>query len=113
MKLHSISLINAFVLILIGLWAYLGVDEPSVTALIPVFLGVLIAIFNPGLRKHNKIAAHLVVSITLLAAVGLTKPLIGALSRADGWALFRVGSMLFTTLVAMVFFIRSFIIARR
>ena len=112
MKAHTASLMNAVILIGFGLWAYLGSDAPSKTALIPVvFGGVLLALY-PGVKKENKIVAHIAVLLTLLILGGLVKPLLGALDR-NGLAVMRVLVMMASTVVALVFFIKSFIDVRR
>jgi len=112
MKAHTASLMNAVILIGFGLWAYLGSDAPSKTALIPVvFGGVLLALY-PGVKKENKIVAHIAVLLTLLILGGLVKPLLGALDR-NGLAVMRVLVMMASTVVSLVFFIKSFIDVRR
>lgn len=113
MKPHLASLINAILLIILGLWGYLGSETPSVTALIPVFAGVLLIFLNQGLKKENKIIAHIAVIITLLVLGGLVKPFIGAFGRDDTAAVIRVVIMMLSTLVALISFIKSFIDARK
>lgn len=112
MKAHTASLMNALILIGFGLWAYLGSDSPSATALIPVGIGAVLLVLYPGVKKENKIVAHIAVLLTLLILVGLIKPLLGALDR--NWlAIVRVLVMMLSTVVALVFFIKSFIDVRR
>lgn len=112
MKAHTASLINAVILVGFGLWAYLGSDSPSKTALIPVGIGVVLLALYPGVKKENKIIAHIAVLLTLLILGGLVKPLLGALDR-NGVALMRVVVMMVSTVVALVLFIKSFIDVRR
>jgi hypothetical protein len=113
MKAHTASLMNALILIGFGLWAYLGSDSRSETALIPVGIGVVLLALYLGVKKENKIVAHIAVLLTLLILVGLVKPLLGALDRNDGLAVMRVIVMMASTVVALVFFIKSFIDVRR
>ena len=113
MTANTASLINAILLILLGGWAYLSSENPSVTALIPVGFGILLAILNPGVKKQEKIQSHIAVVLTLLILFGLMKPLTGAIDRGDGTAITRVVVMITSTLLAMVFFIKSFIDARK
>ena len=113
MKAHTASLINAIVLILMSAWAYLGASEPSLTALIPAAFGLILAACYPGVKSENRIVAHLAVLLTLVVLLALIMPLRGAISREDSMAIFRVGLMLASTLMAMVFFIKSFIDVRR
>ena len=113
MKPYLINLINAFVLITLGSWAYCSSDTPSVTALIPVIAGVILLLITPGFKKGNRILAHLAVVLTFLILIGLIKPLTGAIGRSDNLGIARVSVMILTSLLAMVVFLRSFIDARR
>ena len=109
----NISLLNALVLIVLGLCGYLLPEDPSKTALIPVAFGVILLACNPGVRKHNKAIAHVAVLVTLLILLGLAMPLMGAIKRSDGAAIGRVSVMLITTVLSMFVFVRSFIDARK
>jgi len=113
MKAHTASLMNALILIGFGLWAYFGAETPSKTALIPVGFGVVILSLYKGVKKEDKIVAHIAVLLTLLILGGLVKPLMGALDRNDGLAIARVAVMIISTVVALFFFIKSFIDVRR
>lgn len=113
MTAHLANLINAVVLIAMSLWAYLGSVEPSLTALIPAGFGAALLACAPGVRSHNKAIAHVAVLLTLVVLVALYMPLSGALARGDDMALIRVGAMAATSVLAMVFFVKSFIDARR
>ncbi len=107
------NFINSVTLILFGLWGYLGSQTPSPTALIPVIFGVLLIAMSSGIKKENKIIAHIAVTLTLLILFGLIKPLTGALDKGNTIAIFRVIIMIITTLTALVSFILSFIAARK
>lgn len=113
MKPYIASLANAIILIAFGLWGYYSSETPSPTAFIPVIIGGLIAALNSGVKKENKIAAHIVVLLTLVVLIGLIKPLTGAIGRSDTMAIFRVTTMIISTVWAMVTFVQSFIAARR
>ena len=113
MKSNIVNLVNAIVLILFGLWGYFTSDEPSVTAFIPVVFGIILISLNSGLKKENKISSHIIVVLTLLVLIGLVKPLLGTIERGDSIALIRVIIMIFTSTIAMVTFVKSFIDARR
>ena len=113
MKSHLASLINAIVLILLGSWAYLASDDPSVTALIPVFAGIILLLLYKGVKAGNKVAGHIAVVITLLILAGLVKPLMGALERTDDMAISRVGIMMLSSLYSLIIFIKEFINLRR
>lgn len=113
MKAYQASFINGIAFVGLGLWGYLGSSTPSPTALIPVFVGILILAFNKGLKKENKIIAHIVVLLTFLMIFGLIKPLLGSLSRANNIAILRVSIMYLTTFLAIISFIKSFKDARK
>lgn len=113
MKPHIASLINALLLVSLSLWGYLSSDSPSMTALIPTVIGVILLLCNPGIKSENKVIAHIAVLLTLLILLGLGKPLMGAIGRSDTMAIIRVSVMLLSTLFALVTFIQSFIQARK
>ena len=113
MKAYIASLANALILIGFGTWAYFGSDTPSKTAMIPVGFGIVLVLLSPGVKKEDKIIAHVAVLLTLLILVGLIKPLLGALGREDGMAVMRVSVMIASTVVALFYFIKSFVDVRR
>ncbi len=113
MKPYIANLINAGVLILLGLWGYFGSETPSMTALIPVGFGVLFALATPPFKKDNKVVAHIIVLLTFLLIIALVMPLKAALGRGDSSAALRVGTMVFSCVIAMIVFIKSFIDARK
>ena len=113
MKAHTASLINAILLIVLPLWGYLSSETPSITALIPAFIGVILLAMNYGVKKENKIIAHIAVLLTLVILFGLIKPLKGAIGRSDTLAIGRVLVMIISTVVAMIFFVKSFIDAKK
>ena len=59
MKAHSASLINAAFLITMSLWGYCSSDNPSATALIPTFVGIVLLLLNKGVKNENKMIAHI------------------------------------------------------
>ena len=106
------ALFNSSVLILIGIISYYY-NSTSVTALIPVFLGLAIFLCYLLYDKNNKVFAHICVTLMLLAFVGLFKPIMGAIGRSDSYAILRIGIMQLISLYSMVCFIVSFISARK
>lgn len=113
MKPYLINLLNASILVILGSWAYFSSDNPSFTALIPVFTGFILLIITPGFKKGNRILAHVAVALTLLILIGLIKPLSGAIGRSDDLGIARVLIMMLSSLIAMFVFIKSFISARK
>ena len=112
-KPYQISAINAVSLIALGSYGYIQSDSPSITALIPVIFGVLLLLMNSGIKSENKLIAHIAVTLTLVILFGLAMPLLGAIGRSDTYAILRVSVMVITTVVSMVFFVKSFIEARK
>ncbi|MEM6942891.1 MAG: hypothetical protein AAF565_03965 [Pseudomonadota bacterium] len=112
MTAHTASLINAIALIACSAWAYFG-GSGSMTALIPVAFALALLACYPGVKAMNKLVAHIAVVLTLIVLVALVMPLSGAIGRGDTAGIVRVGIMMITSAVAMVFFVKSFIDARR
>ena len=115
MKAHIASSINAGTLIGLSLWGYLSsdLDPRPITALIPTVIGVALVLLNNGVKKENKVVAHIAVLLTLIILGGLVKPLLGSIDRGDRQEIARVSVMRLSTALAMVFFVRSFIDARK
>ena len=113
MKAYTASLINAVVLIVISSLGYFLSETPSMTALIPAAIGIVLVGLNPGVKKENKVIAHIAVVLTLIILIALVMPLNGAIQREDAMAIVRVAIMLVSTIVAMVFFVKSFIAAKK
>ncbi|MFK7936127.1 MAG: hypothetical protein AB8G22_21615 [Saprospiraceae bacterium] len=113
MNAATASLINALTLIAMSLWGYFGSETPSLTAFIPAAFGAVLLAMNSGVKKENKVIAHIAVTLTLLVLVSLFKPLSGAMGRGDTAATIRIGLMIATSILAMVFFIKSFRDARK
>lgn len=97
----------------LGSWAYFTSDNPSVTALIPVIFGVILLAINSGVKNEEKIRSHVAVVLTLLIIFGLISPLKGAIERGSMIGTIRVALMLLSSIVAMVFFVKSFIDVRK
>ena len=113
MKAHTTSLINSLILVIMGLWGYFESDSRPVTALIPVIVGIILLAINNGVKKENKIIAHIAILLTLIITIGLIKPFLGSLERGNITGIIRVSLMILTSLLAMIAFIQSFIAARK
>jgi len=97
-----------------GMWGFLdayNIDgtNMSKTTLIPVIFGVIFLLCSPWIKKHNKTVAHIVVVMTLILLIALVKPLLAR----EGLAQIRIGLEMLGCLIALVFFIKSFIDARK
>lgn len=110
MNAHIASLVNGIVLVVIGLWGYMESSSP--TSLIPVVIGAILLVLNKGVKNQNKVIAHIAVLVTLLSFANVM-PLRGALADGRPEAVLRIIIMLSSSVYAMIFFIKSFIEARR
>ena len=113
MKASSSSLLNAIILISMGLWGYFESESKAITALIPVIIGTILLLVNKGVKNENKALSHVAVLLTFLILFGLVKPLLGAFERENTYAVIRVLLMIISSLWAMISFIKSFISARK
>ena len=113
MKASTASLLNAIILISMGLWGYFESESKAITALIPVIIGIILLLVNKGVKNENKALAHVAVLLTFLILLGLIKPLMGAFERENAYAIIRVLLMIISSLWAMISFIKSFISARK
>tara|TARA_Y100001970_G_C13925654_1_gene695613 strand:- start:167 stop:523 length:357 start_codon:yes stop_codon:yes gene_type:complete len=112
LKPKKAALLNSLVLILLGIISYYY-NSTSVTALIPVFLGLAIFLCYVFYEKNNKIFAHLCATLMLLALLGLFKPIMGSVERLDYYAALRIGLMQLVSLYSLVCLVVSFIKARK
>ena len=111
MKTAQANLLNSFTLIILGIWGYIDVDSP--TALIPVFFGVILLLCNSGIKKENKLIAHLAVTFTLIILIALVVTRLEKSIIEGGNGLYRLIGWILTGTIAMITFIRSFIENRK
>lgn len=113
MTAHNASLINALVLIVFSGWAYISSGMASLTALLPAAFGIGLLACYSGVKAQNKAIAHIAVLLTLVILIALIAPLTGAIGRGDSVAIIRLLIMIATTVVALIYFVKSFIDARK
>ena len=111
MNAYKANLINSISLIVLGIWGYIEVS--SVTALIPTAFGAVLLACSGGIKKQNKIIAHVAVLLTLLILFALLGMRLPKSLESGGLGLFRVLAMCGTCLIAMIYFVKSFIAARK
>lgn len=111
MTAATANLINSIVLITVGLWGYFETGSP--TAFIPVGFGAVLLLCTPGVRKENKVIAHVAVLLTLIVLLALGGMRLPKAIAAGGMSLVRGILPVVTGVLAMVMFIRSFIAARK
>ncbi len=116
----SISIICGILLVLIGVAGYIhGVtnDKASVTALIPAFIGIVMALLGvlagmkEGLRKHLMHAAIVVALLGFIATAGRLVSKMSELSASP--AVLSQASTAIVCLAFVILAIRSFASARR
>ncbi|MEM6668992.1 MAG: hypothetical protein AAF661_07215 [Pseudomonadota bacterium] len=113
MNAHVANAVNALVLIVISLWAYLATGMASFTALIPAAFGVVLLACTPGVKAQNKLISHIAALLTLIVLIALLRPFSGAINGDDGLSLLRISLMMLSSVLAIVFFAKSFLAARR
>ena len=108
------NLLNSISLITMGLWGYFELSSP--TALIPVVFGIILFLCyfisntNPGL---NKIVSHIAILLTFVILFALLGMRLPKSIDDGGLGLIRVLVMIGTSSLAMMFFIKSFVDARK
>jgi len=122
MTVGKMNLINALILITVGLWGFIDVNTPSLvsgvskTALIPVAFGVVLMLCSKGVKNANKLISHIAVILTLLVLIGLVKPFIAQFIKVDlhsDIGLLRVYSMMGFSFLTLISFVGSFIENRK
>ena len=111
MESRKLNLLNSLTLISMGLWGYLQTN--SITALIPVTFGFALLLCNNGIKKENKIIAHVAVFLTLIMLLALLGMRLPKSISSGGPGLYRVLFMIITSTLSMIGFIRSFVMARK
>ena len=106
MPITMITFIQSSIMILLGAWAYLGSDTPSVTALIPVFIGVIIAFFSFLLMRniHSKIITWVLLTLNVLTVLIMCVPLMRNFVKDDVsiMAVTRVSTMIVVSIITLI-----------
>lgn len=114
MNAANANLLNALVLVGMGLWGVKTTGlENSFTPLIPVIFGIILFVCTNFIRNHHKIVSHIAVVLTLLILVALAMPFNKAISKGNTMGIIRMGAMMLTSLIAFIYFIKSFRDARK
>ena len=111
MNVGNANLLNAVTLIGMGFWGFKA--SGSNTALIPVIFGVILLVLTNSIRNHNKVVAHIAVLLTLLILGALLGMRLPKSLNEGGPGLYRVIAMIATSFIALIYFIKSFIDARK
>lgn len=107
-------------LILVGIagyvWGMLG-DRASVTALIPAFFGLVIAVLGAFAKSNESMRKHLMHGALLVALIGFIVPAYRLLSMGSALSLSPAvvsqAAMALLCLIFLVLGIQSFVNARR
>lgn len=115
------TIIFGFMLIALGLLGYVGSGAASVTALIPAFFGVVLAVLGWVGRneRHRKHAMHAAAAVGLLGFLGSARGLAGLMALVSGGGVERPAAVVAQSLMAVlmavfvVLCVKSFRDARR
>ena len=112
MSAYKTTIFGSSIILLISTW---GAVESSFspTSFIPLFIAVLLLLCAKGVKKENKVIAHIAVLLALLCFLGLFMALKGTLERDNAIATYRVAAMIIISGIILVSYINSFVQARR
>ena len=113
---YKANLLNGLVLLIVGILGYLEISNSatndfSPTVFIAPAFGILFLLLTPGLKKENKIVAHLVVLLTFLLGTMLLIMFIKRLSTGSNLtdpSMIRFLIMIISCFTAMIVFVGSF-----
>ena len=116
--MSKITIIIGVALIVLGVGFYIGTGMAAVTALIPAFVGLPVAILGAvaltGSENARKHAAHVAVMLTLLGALaGLGRGIPALIKTGFSAASAATLIMAVLCIIHVVFSIKSFIAARK
>ena len=111
MNAYKANFLNSISLIIFGIWGYIEVS--SFTALIPTAFGAILLACSIGIKKQNKIIAHVAVLLTVLILLALLGMRLPKSIESGGLGLFRVLAICITCTLAMIYFVKSFRAARK
>ncbi len=121
MKMSPITMVAGGLLVLLGIGGYayaLTTPEPSWTALIPAFFGIVLVILG-WLARQEKLRMHVMHGAVLVGLIGFIVPvgrLATTVTKEDYQFGFPSVSLILMTLICGVFVglcVKSFIDARR
>lgn len=105
MKPLHVIVLNAFLLILLGLWGYLASPTHSSTELIPIVFGFLFLAAALPIHLDNRIVEFMVRVLLFLLVIALTLSLVNALDHVDPENMLRLSLMLLATVYSLFIFI--------
>ena len=112
MNAYKTTIFGSIFIIIISTWGAIEASF-SPTAFIPLALAFLLLLCANGVKKENKIIAHVAVLLALLCFLGLFMALNGTLERNNLTGTYRVISMILASGIILASYINSFIKARK
>jgi|SRR4030095_8373233 len=103
---HIIMIVNAIILILMGVGGYFASEVKSLTAFIGPAIGIILLFLAVPTKKENHVAAHIAVVITLLSAIAIMHR--GIIS-GNPWVLI----MGVATVTAFILYVANFFIRKK
>ena len=103
---HIVMIVNAIILIILGVGGYFTSETKSLTAFIGPAIGVVLLLMAIPTKKENAVAAHIAVGITGVSAVLI---LYRGLISGNPWILI----MGVATVTAFFFYIANFFIRKK
>jgi hypothetical protein len=104
MKNYQVMILNAMILIALGVFGYVTSGSP--TALIAPAIGIILLALAIPVKKENSVAAHIGVGLT-----GLTTIMFIVVGAIRGNLIIII--MAAVTLIALIFYIADFIKRKR
>jgi len=90
-------------------WGYLDALTPSMFTLFPMYFAIILLALNDGVKYENKSQAKVAMVVSVIILAILFNPFSVAMADENHMAIFRTGTMILTTVVAIFFFVRSFL----
>ena len=107
MNAQKANLINAVSLFVMSLWDYYGSMNPTMLLLIPMLFGVMLLSLNNGVMYGIKGQTKAAFVLTLFITILLVQPLSDAINVEKFTPIFRTGSMMGTSLLALFYLMKS------
>ncbi len=101
------GIINAVVLILVGLSLVFHTENTSISTWIPVITGLVLLLLAPALLKKSRFAIYLSHLFSILSVLALFIPLRAAIENIQVSIILRTSVMMFTSMFAAISLIRA------
>ena len=102
--------INGLVLVLLGFFAYFTNTNPTVIGLIPPISGIIFIAATPMLKRNKQWLYFFIIGLNVLLIGLLSQQFLEALANdSDMRILSRLGTMLFSCLVATFVFVKYYL----